>query len=207
MHPTTWCFALRLQMPDFPTSEKVRCAFCSIFNDTQQTIPGWEDLSFSNGVQESSFAHIRRYLHSSSKIAEASVQGWFSDARIPSETTRWTPVWSGENRDWRQDPQIQAISAACEDDSRQFELYIKSSRPDPVWKGGRHRKTLVTSGDGRQRRRGRRRGQTRPIAQPTGGGVERQPDEHKITNQKITNLISSSACTKFNRSLAITGNA
>ena len=198
-------------MPDFSTAEELRDAFRFIFNDTQQAIPLLDNFSFSFGVPEGSFTvtftRIRGYLHSSSKIAEASVQGWFSDARIPSETTRWTPVWSGENRDWRQDPQIQAISAACEDDSRQFELYIKSSRPDPVWKGGRHRKTLVTSGDGRQRRRGRRRGQTRPIAQPTGGGVERQPDEHKITNQKITNLISSSACTKFNRSLAITGNA
>ena len=65
-----------------------------------------KDFSFSYSVPEGSFAHIRGYLHSSSKIAEASVQGWFLDARILPETTRWTPVWPGKNRrlnrDWRQ---------------------------------------------------------------------------------------------------------
>ena len=57
-------------MPDFSTTEEVRDAFCSIFNDTQQAIPGLEDLSFSYGVPEGGFVHIRGYLHSSSKIAE-----------------------------------------------------------------------------------------------------------------------------------------
>ena len=99
---TTWCFALRLQMPDFSTAQEVSDAFCSIFNDTQQAILGLEDFSFSYGVPEGGFAHIRGYLHSSSKIAEASVQGWFPDARTPPETTRWTPVWPGKNREWRQ---------------------------------------------------------------------------------------------------------
>ena len=37
----------------------------------------------------------------------------FSYARIPPETTRWTPVWPGKNGVWRQNPQIQDISAAC----------------------------------------------------------------------------------------------
>ena len=72
---TTWCFALQLQMPDFSTAEEVRDAFCSIFNDTQQAIPGLEDSSFSYCVPEGCFEHIRGYLHSSSKIAEASVLG------------------------------------------------------------------------------------------------------------------------------------
>ena len=80
----------------------------------QQAIPELEDLSFSYSVLEGDFAHIRGYLHSSSKIAEMSVQGWFSDARIPPEITRWTPVWPGKYRDWRQNPQIQAISAAMQ---------------------------------------------------------------------------------------------
>ena len=55
---------------------------CSIFNDTQEAIPGLEDFSLSYGVTEGGFTHIRGYLHSSSKIAEASVQGWFSDAQL-----------------------------------------------------------------------------------------------------------------------------
>ena len=37
---------------------------------------------------------------------------------------RWTPVWPGKNRDWRQDPKIQAISAACKDGNRQLELLL-----------------------------------------------------------------------------------
>ena len=53
-----------------------------------------------------------------------------------------------KNRDWRQDPQILAISAACEDGSRQLENCIKGSRPDAVWKGGRHRKTPVAPSEG-----------------------------------------------------------
>ena len=61
----------------FSTAEEVRYEFSSIFNDTQQAIPGLEDFSFSYGVLEGGFAHIRGYLHSSSKIAEASVQGYF----------------------------------------------------------------------------------------------------------------------------------
>ena len=92
--------------------------------------------------------HTRGYLHSSSKIAEASVQGWFPDARIPPETTCWKPVWPGKNGVWRQDPQIQATSAACEDSSRQLEHCIKGSRPDAAWKGGRHKMTPVAPGEG-----------------------------------------------------------
>ena len=69
-------------------------------------------------------------------MAEASVQGWFSDARIPPETTRSTPVWLSKNRDWRQDPQIQAIPAACEDGSWQYEHCIKGSRPSLCGKEG-----------------------------------------------------------------------
>ena len=141
-------FALQLQMPDFSTAEEVRYAFCSIFNDMQQAIPGLEDFSFSHGVPEGSIAHICGNLHSSSKIAEASVQGWFSDARIPPETTRWTPVWPGKNCDWRQDPQIQSISASCKGGSRQVEHCIKGSRPDAAWKGGLHKKTPVAPGEG-----------------------------------------------------------
>ena len=64
-------------MLDFSTAEEVHyvfCSVCSIFNDTQQAMPGLEDFSFSFGVQEGGFAHICGCLHSSSKIAEASVQ-------------------------------------------------------------------------------------------------------------------------------------
>ena len=46
-------------MPDFSTGEEVRDAFCSTFNYTQQAIPGLEDVSFSYGVPEGGFAHIR----------------------------------------------------------------------------------------------------------------------------------------------------
>ena len=73
VRPTTWCFALRLQMPDFSTAEEVRDAFCSIFNDTQQAIPGLEDFSFSYGVPEGGlhifadictpWARLRKHLH------------------------------------------------------------------------------------------------------------------------------------------------
>ena len=46
VHPTTWCFALLLQMLDFSTAEEVCNEFCSmIFNNTQQGIPGLEDFS------------------------------------------------------------------------------------------------------------------------------------------------------------------
>ena len=45
-------------MPDFLVVEELSYAFCSIFNDTQQAIPGLEDFSFSYGVPEGSFAHI-----------------------------------------------------------------------------------------------------------------------------------------------------
>ena len=46
--PTTWCFALRLQMPDFLTAEEVCDVFRSIFNDTQQAIPGLEGKEVSH---------------------------------------------------------------------------------------------------------------------------------------------------------------
>ena len=69
-------------MPDFSTAEEVHDASHTIFKDTQQAIPGLEDLSFSYGVLEGCFAHIRKYLHFSSKIVEGSVQVWFYDARI-----------------------------------------------------------------------------------------------------------------------------
>ena len=62
-------------MPDFSTAEEVRDAFCSIFNDTQPAIPGLEDFSFSYGVPEGGFAHIRGKSHSLSKIVEASTLG------------------------------------------------------------------------------------------------------------------------------------
>ena len=131
-------------MPDFSTVEELCDVYCTIFNDTQQAIHGLEDFSLSYGVLEGDFAHICGYSHSSSKIAEASIQRCFSDAGIPPKTNRWTPVWSGKTRDWRQDPQIHAISAACEDGSRQLEHCIKGSRPDAAWNGGRHRKTPKT---------------------------------------------------------------
>ena len=38
--------------------------------------------------------HFRTY----SLIFALLQQGWFSDARIPPEITRWTPVWPGKNR-------------------------------------------------------------------------------------------------------------
>ena len=71
-----------------------------------------------------------------------------SAAIIPPETTRWTPVWPGKNGDWRQDPQIQAISAACKDGKRQLEHCIKGSRPTAAWKGGRHKTTPIAPGEG-----------------------------------------------------------
>ena len=46
-------------MQDFSTAEEVRDVFCSIFNDTQQAIPGLEDFSFSYGVQEGGLAYSR----------------------------------------------------------------------------------------------------------------------------------------------------
>ena len=189
VRPTTWCFALQLQMPDFSTAEEVCNVFCSIFNDTQQAIPGLEDLSLSFSVLEGCFAHIHGYLHSSSKIAEASVQGWFSDARIPPETTRWTPVWPGKNRDCRQDPQIQAISAACEDGSRQLEHCIKGSRPDAAWKGGRHRKTPVAPGEGDSAAAGgagvKRGRQRNPPAAAEGDNHEQADVRSKLAKMSI----------------------
>ena len=75
----------------------------------------WKTSLFLTVCQKvvSHIFQVLGYLHSSSKIAEASIQGWFSDDRIPPETTRWKPVWPGKNGDWRQDSQIQAMSAAC----------------------------------------------------------------------------------------------
>ena len=179
-------------MPDFSTAGEVCDAFNSIFNDTTQAIHGLEDFSFPYGVPEGSFAHIRGYLHSSSKIAEASVQGWFSDARILPETTRWTPVWSGKNRDWRQDPQIQAISAAFEDGSRQLEHCIKGSRPDAAWKGGRHRKTPVAPGEGDSAAAGGagvKRGRPRdPSAAAEGDNHEQADVRSKLAKMSMSDL-------------------
>ena len=151
VRPKTWCFALRLQMTDFSPAEEICDAIRSILNDAQQAILGLEGFSFLTVCQKAvshMFADFCTPRTSTNKIAEASVQGWFSDARIPPETTRWTPVWPGKNSDWRQDNQIQAISAGCEDGSRQLKHCIKGSRPDAAWKGGRHRKTPVAPGEG-----------------------------------------------------------
>ena len=138
------------------------------------------------------FRTYSRILHSSSKIAEASVQGWFSDARIPPETTRWTPVWPGKNRDCRQDPQIQAISAACEDGSRQLEHCIKGSRPDAAWKGGRHRKTPVAPGEGDSAAAGGagvKRGRPRdPSAAAEGDNHEQADVRSKLAKMSMSDL-------------------
>ena len=83
----------------FLTTDEVCDAFSFIIKDMQQAIPGLEDFSFSYGVQEGCFTHIHRYLHSSSKIKEASVQGRFSNAGIPPVTTRWTSVRPCKNHD------------------------------------------------------------------------------------------------------------
>ena len=55
VHPTTWCFVLRLQMLD---SEEVCYVFHNVFKDTQQASSGLEDFCCSYGVLEGVFTHI-----------------------------------------------------------------------------------------------------------------------------------------------------
>ena len=127
-----------------------------------------EDISCSYGVLEGGFAHIHGYLHSSSKIAEASVQGLFSDARIPPETTRWTPVRPAEPPN---------PSHLCRIRGRQpaTRALHKRLAPGRCVERRAAQKDARRARRGRQRRSGRRRGQTRPTSQPTGGGGGRQP--------------------------------
>ena len=60
--PTTWCFALRLQMQDFSTVEEVRVDFAmrsAPFSTTRNKQPWIGRLLFFYGVKEGGFTHIR----------------------------------------------------------------------------------------------------------------------------------------------------
>ena len=156
VRPTTWSFVLRLQMPNsrfLDCRGSSRCVPLHFQRHSTSNLWIGRLLFFlrSAGRQFRTHSLIFALFEQdcgSPVIPVGPVQGWFSEARIQPKTTRWTPVWPGKNRDWRQDPQILAISAACEDGSRQLEHCIKGSRPDAAWKGGRHRKTPVAPGEG-----------------------------------------------------------
>ena len=109
VRPTTWSFVLRLQMPN---SRFLDC------RGSSRCVPlHFQRHSTSNLWIGRLLFFLRcagRHFRTYSLIFALLQQGWFSDARIPPEITRWTPVWPGKYRDWRQNPQIQAISAAMQ---------------------------------------------------------------------------------------------
>ena len=123
VRPTIWCFALQLQMQDFLTVEEVCIAFCSTSNDTQQQSLDWKTSLFLT-VCRKAVSHI--FADICTPLAR--LQKPLSKDGFPKLEYRLKPLaghlycqpMPGKNHDgrqWRQDSQIQAISAACEDSS------------------------------------------------------------------------------------------
>ena len=92
--------------------------------------------------------------------------------------------------------QIQAISATCEDGSRQFEHCIKGSRPVAAWKGGQYKTTPVAPGEsdsgaaagsaGVKRGRPQRRGN--PPARMEGENHEQADVQDKLAKMSMSGL-------------------
>ena len=72
---------------------------------------------------------------------------------------------TGQNHYWRQDPGIQAMSAACEGRTRKpSSRALHPAAPDDAWIGGRHKKAPVLAGTGRRGRPRHRRGGAGPAS-------------------------------------------
>ena len=130
--PTTWCFALRLQMPDFSTAEEVRNAFRSIFNDTQQAIPGLEGKEVSHIFVDicTPRARLRNPL---SKDGFPTLE--YRPRPLAGHLYGLAKIMTG-GRTPKSKPSLQHARTAAGNSSCK-----KGSRSDAAWKGGRHRKT------------------------------------------------------------------
>ena len=91
-------------------------------------IYGLEQCSFSYDLPDDGIAKISGYLHvdKKGKLSETAVRKWISDDRIKGEVV-WTPVNPGKNGDWKQEPLINGILAACDGGTRRLEDWVGNS--------------------------------------------------------------------------------
>ena len=147
LRPMTWRFDFRLQMPALSDLEEVRVASLQILEDAckKSAIKGLKQSSFSYDVPgEGCLANISGYLHGSEHINDSFVKRWIIDDRIREEIV-WTPVVPGRRGDWKQQPPIKGIFAACEHGgTRRLHDWVGKSS-DGVAKGGRPKKAQAPS--------------------------------------------------------------
>ena len=138
--------------------------------DARIKICGLENCSFSYDVPDEGLVKISGYLHvdKGSRLYETTVRTWILDERIIGEF-EWTLDLPGRRGEWRQQPIIKSIFAACDGGTRRLEDWVGNSS-GTVNRGGRPAKASQPAagrGGGRNRR-GQRRGEAaRPAAQAT----------------------------------------
>ena len=96
---TTWYFTLRLQMPDFSTAEEVQDVLMSLRSAPFSTTRNKQSLDWKTSlflmVCRKAVSHIFADICTPRARLQkpmSKAQGWFSDSRIPPETTCWTRV-------------------------------------------------------------------------------------------------------------------
>ena len=135
----TWRFDFNLQMAVFSLHEEVSDLFKQILDTANDRIHfrGLKKLSFFYDLPEDGIAKISGYLHvdKKSQLPESAVRTWIVDDRIKGDV-QWTPIHPGKNGDWKQEPLISGILAACDGGTRRLEDWVGSSS-DKIDRGGR----------------------------------------------------------------------